>query len=629
MSTDLSFLSISQYQFNNDEQFLVPYSINGTQYNTQVYTSKNLPVSDSLLAIFTRMLVTNTNATRATDDTNYWTNYPSSITVFADNNENFNQSLSNPNATLLMDSIQLNGDVGITTEKSFFNFSVGGNLPLIKDAVSKWNQSLVAGTSKDIDQQFNQQLSNWIPALNLTSANITGMNGQFTGAVASGNTGGIYNGNFGLININFSLSNIYLNYSLDSSIQFTVSGLSNIYVDQTSHLLFTCNSSIKGPKGAPLAVSLAESIIFTNGGQVNFSGQAGYMVVYKPAKETILSIVVRFAPTVLVSFLMFYWVIKSRRKQMEERRRRIANRMEMTLMNTVTRADAFSSSFPPDSEAAILEMNSHDATPISMSGLDGPTFMCIRQFIGHEFEGIQPSVDIQKMNTESGTQIVGFVTTQECSIQTNACLKPRKFGNDLPQPPPSFDDESVEFNEAYFEARLLEKDSSTKISIGFATCPCPPFRLPGYDYDSVGYHSESGKVYLNDRTKGIQCGPPVNIGDVLGVGYRIIELPKVGDHILNQTVFYFTHNGTRIGDECVADGFYPDKIYPTVGCTGNCKLELIFGDSSKVFAPPTKFSLPQSSLQEVQIAIDANGPTLQTEAAQVPDSQVSEEHEIE
>ncbi|KAJ3321880.1 Rsp5p-dependent ubiquitination, sorting of cargo proteins at the multivesicular body [Boothiomyces sp. JEL0866] len=620
MSTDLSTISVGQYQFNNYNQYFVYYAVNNQKYQSELFTAEqNLPVSDSFIENFATMLLTDTNVTRNTDDLNYWTNEPNSLTVFANANEQFNQSLTNTDNSILKDTIELFGNINLNAQSSFFNFTVGSGVDLgqLKDSISNWNKSLIAG-KKDLDSEFNTKLTAWLPALNLSAADLNGLAGQFNGAVGSVNTGGIYFGNFALANVSFSFSNLYANYTVDSAIQFLVAGLSNIYLSADSHLVFNCQSVLfKGPKGAPINIFQVQSIITPQSGIISFVGQAGYVLVYKAAKETLLSIFVRFAPTVVVSILMLYWVVKSRKKQAEERQRYLANRIEMNTLTTVARADTFSSTYPPDSEAAILEMDANDALPISMRGLDTSTFMCIRQFQGFEFEGIQPSVDIQKMNSGLGTQIIEFVTIQECTIQTNSCLKPRLFGNDLPQPPPSFEDESVLFNEAYFEVKLLERQlNSAKISVGFATCPYPPFRLPGYDYDSIGYHSDSGNVYLNDRNKGEQCGPQMVVGDTVGIGYRIIELPKVGDHILNQTVFYFTHNGTRIGDEYVADGFYPDKIYPSIGSTGNCKLQVTFGDVSIVFHPPTKFIISESSpLQEVQIDMNAAEANIDTDTA--------------
>ncbi|KAJ3269199.1 Rsp5p-dependent ubiquitination, sorting of cargo proteins at the multivesicular body [Terramyces sp. JEL0728] len=608
MSTDLSSFIVQQYQFNQVDDISISYPSNGNNYQCDVYTFlQRFPVSKPILAGFAQLLLSSSGP-RDVDDNNFWTNNPGILTMFINPSEGFVQKVANPENSVLMDSIQLAGSLDITLQTSTFNFTIGIGTPIdsLKELVGKWNTTVNNATTKDIDQQFNNQISNWLPTLTLRSANISGMNGHFSGSVGSVNTGGIYNGDFSFNNLSFSLANTLANYTLDNSFQLAASGLSKVYVAQNSSLIITFKSAVlKSAAQAPLTVFQTQSIIIPIDGAISYNGQAGYMVVYQAAKETLLSLTVRFAPTIAVCLLMVYWVINGRRKQAEERERMLRNRLEMTALNTSTRAEAFSNTFPPDSEAAILHLNSTNATPISMQGLDKPTMMCVRQFPGFEFDGAPPSVDIQQMDIESGIQIVEFITLQDCCIQSNSCLKPRVFGNESPQPPPSFDDGPTEFKEAYFEVKLLEKLlQAAKVSIGFATLPHPPFRLPGCDYDSIGYQSDTGNVNLNNRGKGVQCGPEMQIGDIVGIGYRIIELPKIGDHILNQTVFYFTHNGVRIGDEYITDGFYPDKIYPTIGSNGNCRLELNFGNVDRAFEPPTKFTHPASPSVEESASID-------------------------
>ncbi|KAJ3268635.1 Rsp5p-dependent ubiquitination, sorting of cargo proteins at the multivesicular body [Terramyces sp. JEL0728] len=256
-------------------------------------------------------------------------------------------------------------------------------------------------------------------------------------------------------------------------------------------------------------------------------------------------------------------------------------------------AQKFTGAYAPDSENAVLALNATSAIPESMQGIENAqTLLQIRKYDDYPFNS-NPVAEISKINQETGKQIVQFVTRTECSIQTNACMKPIILSDGDLQPPPAFEQGEAS-QECYFEVKLVSSVPGN-IGIGFASCPFPSFRLPGFAETSIGYHSKDGKVYQSDYDeKGVECGEPLAKDDILGAGYRIVEMERVGDHILNQTVFYFTRNGTRIGDEFVTEGFYPDKIYPTIGTTGNCSLEVTFGKLSEVFYPPTEFKVNTS-----------------------------------
>ncbi|CAG8616719.1 3408_t:CDS:2 [Paraglomus occultum] len=98
-------------------------------------------------------------------------------------------------------------------------------------------------------------------------------------------------------------------------------------------------------------------------------------------------------------------------------------------------------------------------------------------------------------------------------------------------------DESKELH--YFEVTVLSnpKSKDTTIAIGLATKPYPPFRLPGWNLYSVGYHSDDGCKFDNaygGRDYGPEWG---KIGDTVGCGYY----PNTG-------FVFFTKNGENIGN---------------------------------------------------------------------------------
>ncbi|KAJ3253713.1 Rsp5p-dependent ubiquitination, sorting of cargo proteins at the multivesicular body [Boothiomyces macroporosus] len=280
----------------------------------------------------------------------------------------------------------------------------------------------------------------------------------------------------------------------------------------------------------------------------------------------------------LVFFILFrlYFCLERNDHDLED----LQNSTEQTAKY---RADAFLAAYPPDSQAANEQLKNQQIPNISMVQ---------RNFYGFESDN-SPDIYISEMIESVGIQVLEIKTKRECSLQCNAGLKQREF-DDYVSPPPSFN--RVECKGGFYQLGVIQMDPGAVIAIGFATCPHPNFRLPGYDNYSIGYHS-SGKVFINDRGK--DC-IPFKVGDTVGIGYREVDLPRISNHTLNQTVFYFTHNGSRFGDEYLTDGFYPEHIFPTVGTTRNCKIMLEFGDPQVVFNPiPVYDNEPSPCIVEI------------------------------
>ncbi len=125
-------------------------------------------------------------------------------------------------------------------------------------------------------------------------------------------------------------------------------------------------------------------------------------------------------------------------------------------------------------------------------------------------------------------------------------------------------------NEVYYwESKIYGKPEETLISIGMCTKPYPLFRLPGYHKFSVAYTSPGNRRYNQPFTP-TPYGPSYIQGDVIGCGYR----PRTG------TVF-FTRNGKKLDD--VAHGLKSQNLFPAVGATGPCRVDVNFGQSGFVF----------------------------------------------
>ncbi|KII93223.1 hypothetical protein PLICRDRAFT_101040 [Plicaturopsis crispa FD-325 SS-3] len=125
-------------------------------------------------------------------------------------------------------------------------------------------------------------------------------------------------------------------------------------------------------------------------------------------------------------------------------------------------------------------------------------------------------------------------------------------------------------NEVYYwEVKMFDLPETTTVAVGLATKPYPPFRLPGLNRYSVGYHSNGDKSH-NYPFTATPFGPSLKEGDVLGVGYR----PRTG------TVF-FTRNGRKTDDAFI--GLSRWNLFPTIGADGPCSVHVNLGQAGFVY----------------------------------------------
>jgi hypothetical protein len=253
---------------------------------------------------------------------------------------------------------------------------------------------------------------------------------------------------------------------------------------------------------------------------------------------------------------------------------RPAHNIHNATAESLRRSDQFLARYPPGSpqalEAARLTANIPSAMAASAIGI---TMMEPRRFMDFPFYEPQPAVFISEMEPTHGVQRVTISTVQDCSIQTNIPLLPNRTGKHLTG--------NGLVDECYYQVKILRKPNpDTTIGIGYATCPYPPFRLPGWDPQSIGYHSDDGAVFLNDVDFGSPCGRALRVGDTLGIGYRVQPL-ALGYHF----TFYFTINGQLLPKEFAATDFHPSMVYPTIGSDGEVEVELSFGNIQESFFP--------------------------------------------
>ncbi|KAL7749114.1 hypothetical protein RI367_005519 [Sorochytrium milnesiophthora] len=120
----------------------------------------------------------------------------------------------------------------------------------------------------------------------------------------------------------------------------------------------------------------------------------------------------------------------------------------------------------------------------------------------------------------------------------------------------------------YFELTVLDAAPTVALAVGLSSQPYPPRRMPGWHYFSVGYHSDDGRLFVNDPNDGVAYGKPWRRDDVIGVA--VIRSTK--------QVFY-TRNGVRL--PVIADCRLPSPqritVYPAIGADGPALVSVNFG----------------------------------------------------
>ena len=95
----------------------------------------------------------------------------------------------------------------------------------------------------------------------------------------------------------------------------------------------------------------------------------------------------------------------------------------------------------------------------------------------------------------------------------------------------------------YFEIKIVAKRSSNdcpEVGIGVGPSNYHLTSLPGWGRDSVGYHSDDGKVYHSYPYSQRILGPTCAVGDVMGCGVVFEDLE-------GHATVWFTKNGSVVG----------------------------------------------------------------------------------
>lgn len=94
--------------------------------------------------------------------------------------------------------------------------------------------------------------------------------------------------------------------------------------------------------------------------------------------------------------------------------------------------------------------------------------------------------------------------------------------------------------------------------------------MPGWDYESYGYHSDDGGIFHGKGTQLRTYGPKFGLDDIVGCGLRY-----------DTNEIFYTLNGTYLG---VAFENVSGKLYPTVGIDAQVQIHFNFGAEAFQFS---------------------------------------------
>lgn len=120
----------------------------------------------------------------------------------------------------------------------------------------------------------------------------------------------------------------------------------------------------------------------------------------------------------------------------------------------------------------------------------------------------------------------------------------------------------------FYQLKITECGPNSAIGIGLANQQVSPYKYPGWEKKTLGYHSDDGILFK--RGQHDKALPKCTVGDVMGCGIRFVDrdiskLPTGnGDATKGEKVtVYFTKNGEVVGETPM---FVPEGgLYPTIG----------------------------------------------------------------
>ena len=109
----------------------------------------------------------------------------------------------------------------------------------------------------------------------------------------------------------------------------------------------------------------------------------------------------------------------------------------------------------------------------------------------------------------------------------------------------------------YFEYEIIAGSKTPEIGIGLGDDEYPLHRMPGWNHNGIGYHSDNGQLYYQ-KGHGVKYGPTCKAGDRMGCG---VDFNNRTSGCVN---IFFTKNGQLIGD-FIKFNKPESGLYPIIG----------------------------------------------------------------
>ncbi|KAL9952826.1 hypothetical protein ACROYT_G040139 [Oculina patagonica] len=132
---------------------------------------------------------------------------------------------------------------------------------------------------------------------------------------------------------------------------------------------------------------------------------------------------------------------------------------------------------------------------------------------------------------------------------------------------------SAEF--PHFEVVILETGKKRCLGIGVVNEDYNTIRMPGWDKESVGYHTDDGKIYHYNARDGKETKGPVMARRGDQIRCRVIFENEKEINGKRQVPVTFSLNGREIITEEGEDQFFLDfdkPLYPYIGMTDGCSV---------------------------------------------------------
>ena len=131
----------------------------------------------------------------------------------------------------------------------------------------------------------------------------------------------------------------------------------------------------------------------------------------------------------------------------------------------------------------------------------------------------------------------------------------------------------------YFEFKIISSGKDCAIGIGVGADNYPLDSMPGWLYNSIGYHADDGRLFC-ENGGGTEFGPTCTDGDQMGCGVDFRDEDDSSD----QVKVFFTKNGQLIGD-AIRIKIPAGGLYPLIGMCSEGEKVLYMGHCH--FLPPT------------------------------------------